>query len=100
MDRSAGSLIITFGSSYMAIRAERALKALGISVELIPVPREISSACGFCLLVPASALGGSGLDTIKTRTAQGREALWLVTIQAKEDNNRKEKTYERISQGD
>ncbi len=43
-------LLATFESSHAALRAEGALKAAGLPVELIPVPRQISSDCGFCLL--------------------------------------------------
>lgn len=37
--------IITFPSVWHAFRAEKILKAAGISCSLIPVPRELSSSC-------------------------------------------------------
>ena len=38
-------LIITFPSTHAALKAERSAKAAQISVRMIPVPREISTAC-------------------------------------------------------
>jgi len=43
-------LLATFESSHAALRAEARMKAQGLPVELIPVPRQINSECGFCLL--------------------------------------------------
>jgi len=80
----------------MAIRAERALKVLGIAVDLIPVPREISSACGFCLRVPSAAIMARGIDPIRAQTAPGRESLWSVAEHRMAAGTRKERHYERI----
>ncbi len=80
----------------MAIKAERALKALGITVELIPVPRQISSACGFCLSIGSVAIARQGMRTIRDQTGQGRESLWSVTEHRLPTGNRKERRYERI----
>lgn len=44
-------LLATYPSSHAALRAEKLLKARGLEVELIPVPRQVRSSCGFCLLV-------------------------------------------------
>lgn len=44
-----GALILGFRTSHAALRAERGFKAAGLEVELIPMPRQISSDCGFCL---------------------------------------------------
>lgn len=38
--------IILFGSIHQVMRAEKAFKEQGIDIDLIPVPREISSECG------------------------------------------------------
>lgn len=58
-------LLATFPSSQAALRAEQRLKREGLKVELIPVPRQIRSTCGFCLLCsiegPFPDLGEEGL---------------------------------------
>lgn len=97
-------LIVTFFTSHAAIRAERDLKALGLKVELIPVPREISSACGFCLLVPASYTGlneAAGAqapqEAVRSATEASREGLWLATETGGSNLRKKEKRYERLS---
>lgn len=41
--------VVLFDSTQRAIQAERVLKAAGLAVKLIPVPRQISSDCGVCL---------------------------------------------------
>lgn len=40
--------IITFHNTHFALKAKTFLKNYGLRVETIPVPREISSECGFC----------------------------------------------------
>jgi hypothetical protein len=92
----SSALIVTFSSSHTALRSERSLKGRGLAVDLIPVPREISSACGFCLLVP---LGVEGMrEMVESATAAERESIWLV-LERPEDGGarRKEKRYERIA---
>ncbi len=44
--------VILFPSIHFALRAEKLLKAKGISYKLIPVPRQLSSDCGVCLRIP------------------------------------------------
>ena len=63
-------LLATSASSHAALRAEKALKAAGISVELIPVPRQVLSLCGFGLL--AEVPDGVLLEE------SGAENLWQV----------------------
>lgn len=41
--------VILFESISHALRAEKIVKAAGISCKLIPVPRQLSSDCGVCL---------------------------------------------------
>ena len=41
--------VVLFDSTQRAIQAERVLKAAGLPVKLIPVPRQVSSDCGVCL---------------------------------------------------
>jgi hypothetical protein len=38
-------LIVTFPSTYHALRAERVAKEAGVSVKMVPVPRQISADC-------------------------------------------------------
>jgi hypothetical protein len=43
--------LLTFASIHYVLKAEKILKARGISTDMIPVPKEISSDCGMALLV-------------------------------------------------
>lgn len=42
---------IIFHTIHDVLRAEKALKKLDISVELVPVPRQLSSDCGSCIRI-------------------------------------------------
>jgi len=64
-------LLATYLSSHAVLRAERELKAAGHAPELIPVPRQIRSSCGFCLLLE----GPEGEAALR---ATAPEALWRV----------------------
>ena len=89
MPSADGIIILTFHSVHAAIRAERMLKARGASPNLIPVPREIASDCGFCLLLEEGA--DAAMDE-----ALECEALWKVSID--NDTKGRRKSYERIEQ--
>ncbi|MBP2018372.1 hypothetical protein J2Z79_001780 [Symbiobacterium terraclitae] len=41
--------MVLFHTTSMALKAEKALKAQGIAVRLVPTPRQFSSDCGFAL---------------------------------------------------
>ncbi len=41
--------VVVFRSVTGALQAEKRLKAKGMTVKLIPVPRQLSSDCGVCL---------------------------------------------------
>ena len=41
--------VVLFGSTQRVLKAEKLLKAIGLTIKLIPVPRQISSDCGVCL---------------------------------------------------
>jgi hypothetical protein len=41
--------VVVFYSITGALQAEKRLKAEGVAVKLIPVPRQLSSDCGVCL---------------------------------------------------
>lgn len=43
--------VMTFESSHQAMAAEKALLLAGQKLSIIPTPREISSECGFSLLL-------------------------------------------------
>jgi len=43
--------VVLLESVSHALRAEKLLKAAGVSCKLIPVPRHLSSDCGVCLRI-------------------------------------------------
>ena len=43
--------IITFHTTHFALKAKRILKKKRFDLELIPLPREFSANCGFCLQI-------------------------------------------------
>ena len=64
-------LLATYASSHEALKAEQNLKAAGLQVELIPVPRQVRSSCGFCLLVDVQDHGHILQES-------GAKGLWRV----------------------
>jgi hypothetical protein len=64
-------LLATYASSQAALTAEQSLRAAGLPVELIPVPRQVRSSCGFGLLVDAQDQG-------RLLRESGAEGLWSV----------------------
>ena len=62
-------VLATYPSSHAVLRAEKTLKAAGLQVDLIPVPRQIRSNCGFCVLLELE-----GAET--PLRATGPEGLW------------------------
>lgn len=47
--------IATFYSHFGAIRFQKALKKAGLTGEMMPVPRDLSSSCGTCVRFEADA---------------------------------------------
>jgi hypothetical protein len=89
-------LIATFPSSHAALAAEHTLLAGQVPVELIPVPRQIRSDCGFCLLAEAGPPGtGEAMRRLRALQACGAEALWRVVESQPDPASRKVKSYER-----
>jgi len=43
--------VILFPSIHFVLKAEKLVKGKGFSVDLIPVPRQLSSDCGVCMLI-------------------------------------------------
>lgn len=78
--------IVTFFSSYHALRAERAVKMVAIPVRLVPAPRDLSPTCATALRFPweqagqvASTLATARVEIDQTRhypEAQNRPAGW------------------------
>ena len=62
-------LLATYASSHTALLAEKTLKAAGLQVELIPVPRQVRSNCGFGLLAEVQDQGC-------LLRSSGAEGLW------------------------
>jgi len=52
MDQPENCDVVLFHSVTHAMKAEKLLKAAGITIKLIPVPKHISSDCGICLRFP------------------------------------------------
>ena len=90
MSSAEEAVILTFHSVHAAIRAERMLKARGLSPGLIPVPREIASDCGFCLLL--EGFRGTIAETLDTGLEY--EAIWRRW--ADTDMKGRKRNYERI----
>jgi hypothetical protein len=43
--------VILFPSIHFVLQAEKMIKGKGFSINLIPVPRQLSSDCGICMLI-------------------------------------------------
>lgn len=90
MSSSGARTLVTFRSVHDAMAAERILRSRGIFLEMIPVPRAISSECGFCILIdPSSMALGDALGGIEP------EAIYRVVETEAAGRARREKRYER-----
>jgi len=90
-------IIATFPSSQAALGAEQRLLGAGLAVELIPVPRQIRSDCGFCLLVgPDDPEAVPAEGWAQALRDCGARELWRVLSPPTPPPLRKVKTYERI----
>jgi hypothetical protein len=49
--------VVLFESTSAALKAEKAAVKAGFKIKLIPVPRHLSSDCGFCLRFEWEDLG-------------------------------------------
>jgi len=43
--------VILFPSIHFVLQAEKMIMGKGFSIDLIPVPRQLSSDCGICMLI-------------------------------------------------
>ena len=55
--------IATFHTHLAALRSSRSLTASGISAQMTPVPRRLSSSCGTCVRYEADDVRSELLDT-------------------------------------
>jgi hypothetical protein len=85
--------IATFASSHAALGAEQACRGRALPVELIPVPRQIRSDCGFCLLVDGGPDPALRLEQLRSC---GARELWRITVTPGTAPSKKVKSYERI----
>ena len=91
-------ILATYRSSHAALAAERELLGGGLPVELIPVPRQVRSDCGFCLLGAEHEPGGADARAwLEALRASGARELWRVDSRPAGPGQRKEKTYEPIA---
>ena len=90
-------LLLTFPSSHAALGAERALSGSGVAVELIPVPRQIRSDCGFCLLTDVGVPDTPDFERrLRALRACAPQGLWRVLETQPDPRSRKVKSYERL----
>jgi len=88
-------LIITFRGSHAALRAAREFKARDYAVELVPVPRGISSECGFCLRAPEGDTTGERAAALSLASCLMCDGVWAER-ETKTAEGREERRYERI----
>ncbi len=69
--------VVLFPSTHYALRAEEVLKKEGLTVKLIPVPREFSSNCGIALEFN-SAEKEKVANTLKEKKVE-IESIHLIT---------------------
>lgn len=49
MSESSNKCLLLFQSIHKVMQAERVINTLGVSYQIVPVPKEISSECGMCI---------------------------------------------------
>jgi len=67
--------LITFASTHLAIKAERALKDRH-RLTMIPTPRELSASCGLSLMLE----GDTAEAACRELAAQGTEGMTLYRV--------------------
>jgi hypothetical protein len=88
--------IVTFETIHEVLRAEKALTALGLAFELVPVPPAITSDCGFCILAPWAEEGlKSAIEALSAGTI-AISGAYRVLEKPSAEGRHKEKAYERI----
>lgn len=78
-------VLLTFPSTYQALKAEKVIQGAGLTGRLIPMPREVSSLCGLALeLDPtvdeeaAKLLIAAGVKLEKRVKAQKERGRFLI----------------------
>lgn len=56
--------ILTFANTHNVLKAEKLLLSRGVSLEIIPTPRDISSDCGMAIRLKTGTLSVQQLNTI------------------------------------
>ncbi|MEW6519128.1 MAG: DUF3343 domain-containing protein [Thermodesulfobacteriota bacterium] len=77
--------VVILFSIHFVLKAEKLLKANGISHDVIPVPREISSDCGMAVEFPCLAkervlelLSSAGLRIAGLYSREGRDSFHAI----------------------
>lgn len=76
--------VIVFDSTHAAISAEKLLKSLGISTEIIPTPREITASCGLSIRVD-----GNYINTIKEEIVKANLSINGIYQLVREANEKR-----------
>jgi hypothetical protein len=79
--------LVTFISTHHALKAEADIKKVSAGIILIPTPREISSECGFSLLVKDGKM-----DIVKLKKFILYEHVYIIR-----QTETGEKEYEKIA---
>jgi len=56
--------IFTFSSTHHVLKAEKLLLAAGISLEIIPTPKNISSDCGMSIRINPEVSNVTAIETV------------------------------------
>lgn len=75
--------LITFESTHLAIRTERALKNT-YKITMIPTPRDLSASCGLSLTLEEESLAGA----CETLALQGFDGMRLYRVTRSESGSR------------
>jgi hypothetical protein len=96
LSSSDGGRLVTFRNIHAAISAERLIKSKGCDFDLVPVPRAISSDCGFCLFLSPREERGDVAESLKEIAGwPDFEGAYRVLEWELPGKARREKTYER-----
>jgi len=80
--------IITFHTTHFSLKAKKILEKNGKNPELIPVPREFSSDCGFCCKIPWEEK-----DETKKLLKENNVEIDCIYRWVREDNKERKKRF-------
>ena len=86
----AMTCVIILSSVHRVMKAEKLLKGRGLKVDLIPVPREISSDCGLAIELPME-IGEEAMRLID------EHRMTITEWYTRDDTGRFEKRASRVS---